>query len=471
MHNSKTKTGWAEGEFGGAALGNRLRVRRLVAMAAGCAERPAGKVTEVFSNGSEREGAYRFLENVHTDVNAILAAAHEAGAKRCADAPFAYVPIDQSTLIFTDRLHSKGLGRVGRRSLQGRGLEVLSALAVTPDGAPQGLVGQKYWKRSRIHRRKQDELKRRATADKETQHWLDVIAAARSALVLHAPSTKPWFQLDRAGDAWPLLLQACLDNESWFTTRAVRDRRVRTDAPAQQYLWDEVHRNEPLGSYVVDVVGSSNRRERRATMMLQSARVTLDLKEIRTGKRMPITMWAVLASECSRPPTGEEPLEWMLLTTYPADTLEAVGYVVLGYAQRWRVEEFHKAWKTGACNVEDSQLRDAGHLLPWLVILASVAVRILRMTYLARARPDAPATTEFDAREIRAVIILAKPRQGPAGAVPTIKQMVTWVAQLGGYTGTASGGPPGALVIARGLDRLQLAFQLLACTEEKHDQC
>jgi hypothetical protein len=469
MDDPTAEGGWAAREFGGATLGNQLRVRRLVAIAAGCAERPAGKVTEVFSSGAEREGAYRFLESDHVDPDAMMVAAHEAGAKRCIDAPFVYVPIDQSTLTFTDRSNSKGLGMVGTRSRRGQGLEVMSALAVTPDGTPQGLVGQKYWKRPRIRRPKQDKLRRRPTVDKETQHWLDVIGTAKTNLAAHAPSTKPWFQLDRAGDAWPLLLMASLDERCWFTTRAARDRRVSSDAPAQQYLWDEVNRNEPLGSYVVDVVGSRKRRARWAVMQLRAARMMIDLRDIQTGKHTGIAMWAVLASEKSKAPTGEEPLEWMLLTTHPADTLEAAGYVVLGYAQRWRVEEFHKAWKSGACNVEDSQLRDADHLLPWLIILASVGVRILRMTYLARARPDGPATTEFSAREIRAVVTLAKPKRMLPGAAPTMRQMVTWIAQLGGYTGTSSGGPPGALVIARGLDRLQLAFELIA-SSEKPDQ-
>src|ERR1700727_536625 len=156
----------------------------------------------------------------------------------------------------------------------------------------------------------------------------------------------------------------------------------------------------------------------------------------------------------------------MLLTSFPVDGLESAGRVVLGYTQRWRVEEFHKAWKTGACNVEDSQLRDADHLLPWVIILASVAVRILRMTYFSRAHPNTSAAVEFTEREIRAVATLSKSKGLARGATPTMKQMTAWIAQLGGYIGTSSGGPPGALVIARGLDRLQPAFQLLGAVDE-----
>ncbi len=56
---------WAQIEFGQAALGNSLRTSRLVMMAETAAQRPAGKVTEVFESSAAREGAYRFLESPH----------------------------------------------------------------------------------------------------------------------------------------------------------------------------------------------------------------------------------------------------------------------------------------------------------------------------------------------------------------------------------------------------------------------
>jgi hypothetical protein len=355
---------------------------------------------------------------------------------------------------------------VGTSRSPGHGFEVITALGVTPDGTPQGLLGQQYWTRKQLHRRSKKHLKRRPTAEKETQHWLDVMGKVRANLCTHAPSTRPWFQLDRAGDAWPMILAGGRDEGCWFTTRAAWDRNVYAVGEKQRHVWDTVLETEQLGTYLLDIEGSRHRVARQAVMALRATRVMLDLEDIGTNERFAQEVWAVLASEESRIPTGEKPLEWMLLTTFPADTLEAASQVVLGYAQRWRVEEFHKCWKSGACNVEDSQLRDADHLLPWVAILASVAVRILRMTYFARARPAAPATVEFSDQEIRAVVALAQPKKLAAGITPTMQQITVWIAQLGGYIGPSSGGPPGPLVIARGLDRLQLAFQLLGAVDE-----
>lgn len=121
----------------------------------------------------------------------------------------------------------------------------------------------------------------------------------------------------------------------------------------------------------------------------------------------------------------------------------------------------HKTWKSGACNVEDSQLCDRDNIIRWATILATVAMRILRLTYLGRNQPHLRADVEFESVEIDATILLKKTTGRHLGDMPNIGEMVTWVAELGGYTGKSSGGPPGAIVIARGLERIQPVVEIL----------
>src|SRR5258708_5605143 len=117
---------WAREEFGGASLGDVRRRRRVVMMAAVAALRPAGKVTEVFLDAAEQEGAFRCLRSRRIDDDEVSRSAHHAAARRCHGKPFAYVPVDGSSLKLTDRSGGKGLGQVGTNQRAGRGLHVMT---------------------------------------------------------------------------------------------------------------------------------------------------------------------------------------------------------------------------------------------------------------------------------------------------------------------------------------------------------
>lgn len=444
---------WAEQEFGQAELGDDRRRQRLVAMASRIAGSPAGRVTQVFSESAEREGAFRLLENDTVAVDEIARAAHGATARRCWGAEFVWVPADGSSLNLVDPERRKGLGVVGARSIGAQGLLVMTAIAVLPNGTPAGLVGQRFWTRPKRSTAKKND--RRPVAEKETRHWLDVMSQARRAFAAEAPLVRPWFQLDRGGDAWPVLFDA-LDTESLLTVRAAHDRRLMGTVDGErEYLWPTLERRRPAGHYNLEVPSGPKRQARTARMQIQFCRVVLDLQDPRSKKHRFTPLWAVRAHEVGTNPTGEEPIEWLLLTTFPVPNVEAAKLVIAGYATRWRIEEFHKAWKTGACHVEDTLLEARDHIERWATILASVAMRIVRLTYLSRVTPQAPATVEFTRPEIEAVILLKKPRGVRRSSTPTVAELTRWIADLGGYVGKSSGGPPGALVIARGLRRIE----------------
>jgi hypothetical protein len=92
-----------------------------------------------------------------------------------------------------------------------------------------------------------------------------------------------------------------------------------------------------------------------------------------------------------------------------------------------------------------------------------VATRALRLTHLARTNPDASALEEFSRDEIDATIVLRRRRTKlKLGATPTLREIVDMIAALGGYTGKSSGGPPGPTVIARGLEKVAIAAEVVA---------
>jgi hypothetical protein len=424
-------------------------------MAEQAARRPAGKMTEVFAKGASREAAFRFVENEDITVAEIAGAAHRATVEKCAEFKSVYVPVDATSISLSDR--TQEVGNVGPTRDGGKGLHIMSAIAVAPDGTPLGLCGQRWWARHPVTRHKN--IEKFSTAEKETVHWLEIIDDVIKNFA-QAPSVRPWLQIDRGADCWPVLYEA-QQIPAWVTVRAAWDRRVMgTVRGRQDYLWPYLERQEPMGSYEMKVPATASRKARSAVMQLQAAPVELYLVDPATKRKVVATFWAVRAIEVGTVPRGEAPIEWLLLTTFPVEDLASAQQVVLGYSMRWRVEEFHKLWKSGACRVEDTQLRHRNHIERWATILASVAVRILRLKYLSRNTPDLPATVELNAHEIKAARLLNKPKKAPTA--PTIGQVVAWLADIGGYVGKSSGGPPGAIVIARGLDRIASVARILA---------
>jgi len=451
---------WARSEFGRAELGDKRRTDRLVRVAASVLERPAGKVTEVFGDGADREAAFRLMQNNAVDVAALQLAARRACARRSCEFDFVFVPIDGSSLNLADTMRKKRLGAVGSRRQGAVGLEVMSAIAVSPQGVPLGICGQEYWARNKVSSKRKGRRDKRSLEEKESWHWLGVMEQVRAVMKEEAPKTRPWFQLDRGGDAWPVLLEG-LEPDQLFTVRAAQNRRLWQTGKEREYLWTEIESAPVLGTYELAVPAGPNRQARIAHMEVRATEVTLKLQRERSKKSYPATLFAVMTREVSRVPITERPLEWLLLTTYEVHDLADAIVVIDGYAQRWRIEQFHRTWKSGACRAEDTQLGDRDHIIRWVSILASVAMRILRMTYLAREKPELPADIEFEREEIDAVILLRKPAGQRRGARPTIGELVRWIADLGGYTGKSSGGPPGAIVIRRGLERIQSAVEVL----------
>lgn len=481
----ESTTDWAREEFGDAELGDRRRSDRLVAMAAEAARRPGGRVTQVFAQPAARQGAYDFLESQHGTAREILSTVAAASLGRVSAEDCVVIPMDGTSLSIADHAEKKGFGSVGSRERGARGIKVIDAIAVTPAGLPLGVVAMQWWSRPIVGPPARDrQLK--APHEKEVQHWLDAIGDVQR-LLEGAPKTRGWLQLDREGDSQHVLEKLSTSGH-WFTVRSNSDRRIhlygrlrvyprRPDWRTRHYLRPHLKKQPVLGRYQLDVPARDSRSSRRAEMLVRVAAVNVLLQDKRTSKRRVLAVNAVWAREIRGPlrasrsgQTRAPALDWLLLTNYPVTTLRAAAHVLSTYALRWRIEDFHRAWKSGVCNVEDTQLRKTEPVMKWAAILAAVAMRAERLKYLARENPDNAARDELSAVELEALVLLKK-RQAKRGEKlsksPTIETAVRWIAELGGYTGKSSGGPPGVLTISRGLEQLRIAETVVAALAKR----
>ena len=497
---------WAQEEYGQAELGDARLTSRVVGMLDRAVQYRAGKVTQVFPTGAERKGAYRLLENDQVQPESLIDAAGSMCARRSAAYGYVFVPVDGSSARLADPIGE--LGSVGTYASGARGIKVISAIALSPEGEPLGVCHQEQWmrppkpKRKRAAKQRQARGKQQAKAkqharakrladrkkarasqkvranatrpvrEKETQRWIDTIHATKCRFETYAPQTKCWFQLDAEGDAWPILDALCDDRHhvDWFTVHANADRCVQRADGSPGHLREEVAAQPVIGGYGVDVPARGKRKARRAHMEIRVAKLTLVLRDQRTDKRHLLPVHVVQAYEVGTTPAGEEPLDWTLLTNHPVDTLEPARLVIDGYEKRWRIEEVHKTWKSGGCGIESSQLHTGAAAMKWSTILFTVAVRVERIKYLARTSPNVPASVELSGHEIRALILLKrkykKRTETIPDAMPTIAQAARWIADLGGYTGKSSGGPPGSITIRRGLERVKNGVEAVLAMRE-----
>jgi hypothetical protein len=438
---------WAQHEFGAIPLGDRRRTARLVTLAAAAARHPAGTITQVCRTDAERQGAYGLLAHDALTDAALGEAHYAATARRAAGFEVVVVPLDDSSLRVTDTKKAKGTGVIGATKTPGRGFKVMNALAVTLAGTTLGVLDQRYWTRTAPVTKDRHQ---RPLAQKETRHWEAAAAAVTRRLAHHAPQTHAWFQKDAGADSAELLLRD-LWSDRLMTVRAVYNRRVHPDLARVRSQLAAV----PLaGAYTLQVAAGPKRTARVAHIEVRHREVELYLNQRLDRRNWAARVWVVWAREVGTTPGGEPPLDWMLYTTYPVEDLDDACLVLSAYSLRWRLEEFHFTWKSGTCHVQDTELRAADRILKWATLLAAVASRAMHLRDVSRAHPDAPASAWFDPWELQAIVALRQPKAWHPGTTPTVAQATQWVAEIGGYTGRSSGGPPGVVVIRRGLDEV-----------------
>ncbi len=126
------------------------------------------------------------------------------------------------------------------------------------------------------------------------------------------------------------------------------------------------------------------------------------------------------------------------------------------YELRWRIEDYHKAWKSGV-GVERQRFQSAANLERMLVITAFLAVRLLQLREILDAPNDdeqVSCDTLLSEDEWK-VLWVSTQRSAPPTTAPSIRWACLAVAKLGGFTDTKRTGRPGWDTMWHGWFRLQ----------------
>lgn len=448
-------------EMAGGDLGDaRLNARRDRLLAV-LEQSPASGFPEACATDSDVEALYRFLRNPRVSLRAVLEPHLAATQARCRALDEVLVIHDTTECSFAGDQVRAGLTALGPRR---HGFWVHAALAVSAEGlrAPLGLLSVLPFVRKAApgRRPKPPWRERFRDPDKLSRRWPASVAAARARV---GAARRAIHLMDREGDSYELLATMAAHDDR-FVVRLHYDRRVVPDetATAPSRLREALSRADGLIEREVALsprrVGAQRtplltrqppRAGRVATLRFAACPVVLQRpRDHRASLPATLAVNVVHAWEV-KPPAGEPPVEWWLVTTEPVETPEQILQVVDWYRTRWLIEEFFKCLKTG-CAYEKRQLESLGTLLVALALLAPIAWQLLLLRHVARALPDAPARVALSGRQI--CVLRAVAGHGTLPRRLTTRDALRAVARLGGHL--RQNGEPGWLVLGRGMQTL-----------------
>lgn len=465
MSGPRKSLEWATEVFGEAKLGHQSRTTRLVKAATVLTGKTGASPSRaVGDDAAAREGIYRLIRNEKVAPEAIGAAGVEATSKKAACLERLLCIEDTSTLSYSHESASDLGDLGGPADSSARGFFVHSALLVDAQTSETvGLISQHYWMRDVEQRGKRHDRKQRDYQDKESFKWQQSSERVRARLG-EATMARTTSVGDREGDVYPYLAYK-LEHGDHFVVRASLDRRLvpDEDQPTLKHLWSVLEHAPVRAKAIVDVpqrgpgAGKPGRTARQAELTIRTARVRLRRPTTAPAWCVPrLTVNVVMARE-EQPPVGAEPLEWVLLTTEPIDTVAQLDEVLRCYRLRWRIEEFHKAWKSGA-GVERRRLQSGNNILRLAVILAFVAVRLLQLRERLHTQPDG-ACDEVLAKEEWQVLWVAIEKRRPPRRAPTIKWAYQALGRLAGWADSKRTGRVGWDTMWEGWYELQLRVE------------
>lgn len=176
-------------------------------------------------------------------------------------------------------------------------------------------------------------------------------------------------------------------------------------------------------------------------------------KRLEAAGYAPVKVNVVLASEID-PPAGEEPVQWLLLTDLPVDSMQSALEKVNWYRCRWQIEVFFKIIKS-CFGGEKLQLQSRKGLENALSVLMIIAWRIHYLSALARTNATAAQScVKWLAREEWEAIWILHKRCELPGTPPSTEEIIRMLGRIGGHLGRKNDGFPGAQPLLIGLRKM-----------------
>jgi hypothetical protein len=429
-------------------LGHRRRTDRLVDSARRISLHPGGTLPEKHRDPAAYRATLRLMNHPTVTHRSVLQPHIQATLESLRGIPTTVLIVEDIVELDYSNQETLGtLGQIGNGG--GRGYECHNSLAVDPEsGELLGLVCQQLHSRARVPAG-EGVAARRERESRESLLWVN---AARQI----GPAPDGCHRVDvcdRGADTFEFLEHESCEGRH-FVIRSTHSRALEVESGGGPHLLHDLLRSSParLG-WTVEVSANTGQPARRARVLCSWAEVTLKAPHVRRGlhSREPLRVWALRVWEVDAPTEVKEPLEWLLLTDEAiadgAAARQRVGY----YERRPRVEDYHKAQKTGL-GIERLQLQSQAGLQPLIALFSVLAVALVNAREVARdeAKAAQPATAFFDPLEVE---VLSLWRHGESRPL-TVREYILALGRLGGHLNRKCDGLPGWQTLWRGAMQL-----------------
>lgn len=449
---NKQYTGWAMQEFSNISLGDKRLNNRLIKLCDKLSEAPESSINQACSTWADTKGAYRFFKNETVDAAAILKSHISKTVGRAEKYDTVLAIQDTSYLVYTSHKKTEGLGRISSVKhdrdktpiVSTNGLIMHTSLAVSTEGLPLGILDQRIKARTSQVKGKNKNNQRIPIEDKESYRWLESLNNTKDNLRKKRVVTicdresdiYEFFHLSSKINA-PVLVRASVD-------RTLTENNIR--------LWSFMKTRPVSGVFNVETPARDGKPSRVATLQLHFSSFVLKPPQKKASPLPNLSMTAVYVVE-KAPSSDKEKLEWMLLTNLSVNNYEEAFEKVRWYCLRWRIEMFHKVLKSGF-RIESCRLESADRLIRYVTIMSIIAWRMFMITLISRSNPDLPCNIFLSEGEWKVLYLKIKQKNKFPKQIPKIKEVVKWVAQLGGFLARKGDGDPGTITLWRGWKRL-----------------
>lgn len=435
---------------------------------------PAASLPKMFEDAVSLEGAYRLMSNERVSFDALHQPHRERTACRAQDHGTVVVVHDttdvETAYASPEEVGYLSTGRTGYRAHVSLAISVELDRPARPLGvlhvetlfnrnppSPPGTKKKPPKRQSMVH-----------SKDKSSLRWQRGVEGCAEILeqcssVVHVA--------DREADNYALFSEILQLGQN-FVIRLRNDRIAReVDDEACDADWSQLRTiaTELTGKFERLVPlskrgakGITTRAKTHPPREARCAELSYSATHVEVQRPRPLPandypptleLWLVRVWE-PNPPAGEQPIEWLLLTSEPCETEAEIARVVDIYRSRWMIEDFFKALKTG-CALEDRQLESRRSLLNFFALMLPIAVHLLWLRTCARDTPDASATEVLTPLQLT---VLQHRSHRPLPKNPTAAQALWALAGIGGHL--ANNGWPGWQVLGRAFVTLAEAVRM-----------